>query len=76
MNPLAFNFAMSFIQNLPGLLHNGPVLVKAGIDLAAYTSQTYNQLQTMRAENRGPTNEEWEAQRQFLQKVHQALQAP
>lgn len=51
-------------------------LVSAGASVVSLVSNTKNALQTMQAQNRGPTQQEWDALDAEINSLRQQLHAP
>lgn len=64
----ALPFALEILTALPGL-------IKAGIDITALLSSSTKALNTMQAEDRGPTDAEWDALHAALKPLEDSIQA-
>jgi siroheme synthase (precorrin-2 oxidase/ferrochelatase) len=70
MDPLSIiAFAINFAVK-------APALIQAGADVYALFNQHKAQLETFQAENRGPTQAEWDAENARLDALEKQLQAP
>ncbi len=70
MDPLSIlAFAINFATK-------APALIQAGVDVVTLFNQHKAQLQVFEAENRGPTQAEWDAENARLDALEKELQAP